>query len=299
MGEGTNEANDREIPDLEQELSDLMAADADSIDDQLFIMQRYGGLEAVREELIDRLDLYGVENRVVDNDVHRQGELFNEYIRTFRDKRLHELFFRKEGIQESDYARVAAEGILAYYEERIIQYIVLHSAAMLSSAVRYDVSAEVAMYTLQGVKKELQADFLIEYGMKPDHPLQVFFNHETPGEGLDPTNPSDKKYIQMSEDDLDKHIVAQAKRRQVVETGREILGMDFETTSEEEIAYATHILLEMHFVASSTLSAHEQANRLETLHEIGRKLGCGYKTLTTLVELFDNNYPTNEKAQAV
>jgi hypothetical protein len=260
-----------------------------TLDEALFAMRRQGDLEKIKEELLDRLILYGVQFRVVDNDKTREGALQLEFIQAYRENMLQ--YLPPRPVQESDYSRISVEALVAYYDERTYQCIAVHGAATLANAYHNDLSSEVATYLAQNTKKELQAEFFVHYGRSMNDPVQQFFNNEAPGPGLDPTNPEDRIFIIQAEKDLKNFTDARLKRQAIIERCREMMGIAYDVSSENEMVDATQVLIEMHIIASTMHKSSEASRRSEALRDYARGLDCDEAVIARIVDLFEDQYP--------
>lgn len=277
---------DAELRQLFDELADADIGEAE--------LRARAGLELIRAQLLEKLPLYGVESQVVSDDDEEQAMLFSQYATRYREQVLYNLEFSREGVQGDDYPKVAFDMMIAYYEERAFQSIVVHAAATIANAYANNLEDERNRYIVYGTKKELQADFMIQYGRKADDPMLVFFREETPGDNLDVTDPGDKVYLDIAQTKKDKFDRERSRKMQVIEAAKDMLGLDVEDCSEEEMALASHLLIEMYLEASMN-STERQANRTEQLTAIARQFGRSNAMTNALVAMFEGFYPISQR----
>lgn len=263
--------------------------EAGTVEESIDTLQDEVGLELIRASLLDKLPEYGVEHQVVSSDIEHQAQLFAMYTTWFRGQAVYNLQFSFEGVQSADYARISSDMIIAYYEEREFQSIVVHCAAKIADAYVNGPEHQRNKFIVEGTKKELQADFMLHYGRKPNDPMLVFFAAETPGDNLDATDPGDKQYLDVSRAKYDRFKQNQAKKHEVLDAAKNLLGMD-EESGEEEIAYATHILIEM-ILEASLATTGRRPNRTAALTETARLLGRSNPMTNALVALMEAYYP--------
>ncbi|MDB5176356.1 MAG: hypothetical protein JWN75_24 [Candidatus Saccharibacteria bacterium] len=148
-------------------------------------------------------------------------------------------------------------------------------------------------------KKKTMADFMIDKGIAIDDPWMQFYASIVPGDDLDPNNINDQKYILEA---IELLTVKEDRRKKTDEIVNEIHSIIVNNTEaatlNTKIIEITGNMFRKAYMASEldTLSSANNvtAERDAFIYGSGREIGIDDNTIKKLINLLEQNYPTNK-----
>lgn len=287
------ENSNEEFDALDTEWEEFTQSLEDSAEREMERMRVRGEYETIKNEVFDRLAELGIP-RVIDRDVNTEIELYQEYANAFFAVKREEARHVDLEMDRSWDRQVSVECVYAYFKEREFEALVLNNATGHKFLLQRNNTEAVAGY-LESLKKQFQAEFIVNYGRGLHDPWQQFFDEIAPGQGLDMSNPVDRVHMNVAE--VKRLIYRQAtiKKETLVNRAIEIAGIDREKGEITDVAQATFDFLNTYMIAEMSVSTEtEHANRSDLLWQQMRSIGLNSDVAKQVVALFEEAFPIEQ-----
>lgn len=292
---GWNEPNDELSFDLDREwerwnmeLSDELTPEQQA--DQLRLLEQYEEikLEALRK--LHELDVVVV----LDVDASKEAEQFTVFAETWQNNRVEEYKRLGRELTEADERQLAIDCVVAYFEERDFQALIINAVTMYHfialNADRPEVKASAL--NMDTMKKELQSELLVHRNLPMTNAWQEFVSDMVPGESLDMFSKDDQVHLVKARLSTPDFVAEKVLKKSVIEQAFELTGIDWENDDLAMVVTTVADIMNMQIIAAQPVfNETERANRNAELWSEGRKLECDPEAVRKIIDLMDASYP--------
>lgn len=270
------------------ELSDELSPEQQA--DQLRLLEQYEDikLEALRK--LHELDVVVV----LDVDASKEAEQFTVFAEKWQNNRVEEYKRLGRELTEADERQLAIDCVVAYFEEREFQALIINAVTMYHfvaiNADRPEVkSSSLDMNTM---KKELQSELLVHRNLPMSHAWQQFVSDMVPGESLDVFDKDDQVYLVKARLTTPEFVAEKVLKKSVIEQAFELTGLDWENDDLAKVVTTVADIMNMQIIAAQpAFNETDRANRNAELWHEGRKLECDQDAVRKIIDLMDTSYP--------
>lgn len=292
---GWSESNDDLSFNLEDEWEkwNLEMSEQDSPEkqaDQLQLLEQY---ELIKQNALERLHDLDILV-VLDVNASKEAELFTTFAETWQRNRLEEYKRRGREITTADERQVAIDCVVAYFEERDFQALIINAVTMYhfigKNADRPEVKA--SSLNIDVMKKDLQSELLVHRNLPLNSPWQKFIEQMVPGESLNAFRAEDQAHLVKAKLTTPDYIKEKLLKKSVIEQAFALTGINKDTDDLEKVVVAVADIMNMQIIAAQpAFNETDRANRNAELWHEGRKLECDQDAVRKIIELMDMSYP--------
>lgn len=280
---------DDEWAKLNMELEDERSPE--QIADQTRLSDQY---EQIKQDALTRLhELEGI-TVVLDTDANKEAEQFTIYADIWQRNKIAEYERIGRTLGEADERQLAIDCVVAYFEERDFQAMIINAVTMYHFVAKNADRPEVqtANLDMDALKKELQSELLMHRNLPLHGPWQQFVDEFIPGEALDLFRPEDQVYLLKSRLSTPDYIQEKLLKKSVIEQSMEFTGINRDTDDLQKVVTAVADIMNMQIIAAQPVfTERDRANRNAELWHEARKLECDQDAQRKIVELMDVSYP--------
>jgi hypothetical protein len=279
---------DREWERWNMELSDELSPEQHT--DQLRLLEQYEDIKREALRKLHELDVIVV----LDVDASNEAEQFTVFAEKWQNNCVEEYKRLGRELTEADERQLAIDCVVAYFEERDFQALIINAVTMYHfiaiNADRPEVKASAL--NMDTMKKELQSELLVHRSLPMSGAWQQFVSDMVPGESLDVFDKDDQVYLVKARLTTPDFVAEKVLKKSVIEQAFELTGIDWENDDLAKVVRTVADIMNMQIIAAQpAFNETDRANRNAELWHEGRKLECDPEAVRKIIDLMDASYP--------